>query len=1595
MRSRFGPAGRLYLVWMALLLSFQIAEPGTAAAADRVPTKNIALIAGKKSHGPEGNGIHDYGWSVKLLKVMLDNSNVRERVRVEYHLDGWPADARTLDDADAIMVISDGRDGPLYEEAPHFKTQAQAEAVARQVKRGCGFLTFHFSTFAPDARAAEILDWSGGYFDWETNGRRDWYSAITVKDAEVLPAAKDHPVLRGVKPFRMKEEFYYNIRFADGEQVTPLWQVPALEGRADRGNVVAWARERADGGRGFGTTCGHFYDNWKEANFRRLILNALVWAAKAEVPASGVDAPFFTHAEITAALAGVNGTRRATVEAKPIRVLLFAGNEAHKWHNWEKTTAAIQKALARDARIRVDVSHDFEDLSRRDLADYDVILQNNYANWKDPRALSDASRTAFVNFLQAGGGLILIHFADGAYHFSLPDAGASDWPEYRNIARRVWNHQGDETTRSGHDAFGRFTVEVTSIDHPITRGLKAFRIEDELYYRQHGEAPIEPLLGARSKVTGNEEPLAWTYNYGKGRIFQTLLGHSERTYAPFETREILRRAVAWCAGRTVRELAPSDDPDEVAVAAPVPIAPAQREKSPLPPGAVVPPPGLHCAPADNRLRAVLLDRSENDVYMAAKADAQGALFVGGREAVFVFDPDGNGGYLPRQELLTFPQDSIIIGIEFRGDDLYVLANSALYLVPNGRVARTGLAPARLLWGLPLDLHVSFHCLAWGPEGDLYLTHGDPLLNYGDFTRPDHWGHWTLFAGKDAIEVPYTGQGAVLKMHPDGTQVRVVSTGFRGPVGLAFDDRFNLFTNGNDHESLADLYAPARLVHAAPYADFAWPRGWIASKNPERSDLLEPMSAELGRGVPCDVTYLDDPAFPAELRNSLLMCRWDRFSVTRYPLRRRGSSFATEEKPFLIADNNARPVGIFADGQGRIFVTMLYLAGNVASPYCYSDLVMIDARGGPTSASTAQRPLDLATTADEVLWTELGAPTFARRMRTHVEILRRGGALLNEAPSRLEGARSDDPSYRHLIWLAAAAGAPEAVGRLAELTGHADAAVRLQAVRALSEFPSLQVPDALFVRALDDVDPHVQLAALTAFIHTSRALPFRRVADLAGNDDSYLRQIAAKLLARRGTIQQLDDLARSSRDAARLAGVLAAGFRLTMPPTDYVPPETLPLHYPAENAFFKLKLPFADASEPVDLRTLGRIGSFTAAEWWKAHVPTEDERALVQVLMRGLDDPSERIVSQSIYFLSLIRDPVTEPLIHRAQLRQIDRSLAAAKPIAADALWTIGPFTEATGDRNAPRPLETGAVDLAASYPDGNVQRGWQTVRTTNSRFALAADIDPGKTASFYAHLRIQSGSRQNAVLEIDAPNGAHAWSNGQPLADRLDAHAGSRTTRLLLDLQPGSNDVLVRASIAHAPAELALAVRAQQAVKLTLPDKLDASLLVERLRAANQAGTSAAVPAEFASIDWTRETKQGNADQGRRLFGSLGCVKCHAIVASQKSGGGPSLTDARKRFTVPHVVESVLLPSRQIADAFRATTLVLDDGTIATGLVVAETGAQLELLLPDATRRTIPLGRIEERKFADISPMPMGIVKTPAELRDLVAYLLSENPQPP
>lgn len=995
--------------------------------------------------------------------------------------------------------------------------------------------------------------------------------------------------------------------------------------------------------------------------------------------------------------------------------------------------------------------------------------------------------------------------------------------------------------------------------------------------------------------------------------------------------------------------------------------------------------------ADPALKVVRIDRHADASFVGVRADTSGRIFVGGRESLFVYEPDGRGGYRARREIYRFPPETWVFDIEIRGEDLYVATASAIYLMPGAATGREGVHARRLVWGQPLGhLQLGIFGLAWGPEGDLYFSLGDPLQHYGDFNRPDHWGHWTFFCQPDRTRVPYTGVGGVLRCRPDGSRLQVVARGIFRPCGLAFDRNWNLFTDDNDREAMPVQYVPARLLHVTPRADFGWPRGWMAAKSPDRADLLETMTASLGREAPVGLVCYDETFLPAEYRGQLFLARWAQRRVTRYTLEPRGCSFKAEPHQFLIGRERARPVGLCVDPGGRLLATVLHMAHLESSPACMSDLVMITTAGDKSVAPASAYNATAAPAAK--LWAELSSDSLWRRHRAHVELLRRGGPLLAEAAERLARAKPSDPAIFHLPWLAAAADTPAARQVLLRLAAHPEAAVRRQAIRALAELPVVAAPAQIFADALTDTDPQVRHHALLALFDPNRPLP--PVLPLACSQDTYLRQAACLLLAERAPIDALSSLCQSAAPATRLAGVLAAGFRLTLPPATEPLAAHLPLSpYPQQACVIR----FADAT--VDLRQFGRVGNFTVAEHWRAGRHTAPQIRLFDLLVRMLDDPDEQVRLQAAHFLSLLGDPKSDPLVAKVIIESEEQRLAAMPVSAIQAVskaWIVGPFADDGAGMKRSHPPEDGPVDLAAEYSAGEARLCWQLA--ASRYFDLSGALGESKDASCYAYCRLSSAIRQRVLLFVGSNDGVKVWQNGRLVwQNDVARRALAFQDPVFVQLQPGSNDLLIRVHNVSGDSGLYVSYKALGEVTATVPDQLGMATLAERLAAATDAPTGNTVAAEFLEVDWSRAVREGDPETGRKLFGpdALGCAKCHTITAQQAGGVGPSLAEAGKRFTTAHLVESILLPNKTISPVFRASLLVTTGGRQWTGLVVGETAKKLDLILADTNRKTLLKSQIEARKLVDTSPMPQGLVKTPAELRDLLAYLLSENPQAP
>jgi hypothetical protein len=248
--------------------------------------KKIVFIAGTEPHGPRGN--HEF-LAAAIYLARTINAHYPEAYAVVYTKDKWPKD---LKHADAVIVLL------------NHGGSAVNDAVKEATRRGAGFMAIHYGVEVDKGeQGRQYLQWLGGYFEpfWSVN---PWWTP----EFKEIPR---HEVTRGVKPFAINDEWYYHMRFVEGMKgVTPILSAlpplstiqdggkkasshggnPAVweEVSAGKPQVMAWAYERPDGGRGFGFTGLHKHDNLANDNMRTLLLNAAAWVSRLDVPAEGI-----------------------------------------------------------------------------------------------------------------------------------------------------------------------------------------------------------------------------------------------------------------------------------------------------------------------------------------------------------------------------------------------------------------------------------------------------------------------------------------------------------------------------------------------------------------------------------------------------------------------------------------------------------------------------------------------------------------------------------------------------------------------------------------------------------------------------------------------------------------------------------------------------------------------------------------------------------------------------------------------------------------------------------------------------------------------------------------------------------------------------------------------------------------------------------------------------------------------------------------------------------------------------------------------------------------------------------------------------------
>ena len=284
-----------------------------------------------------------------------------------------------------------------------------------------------------------------------------------------------------------------------------------------------------------------------------------------------------------------------TSDVEPLKALIVTGQSSRS-HNWEVSSLILKQLLEQTGLFKVDIAasppkgSDMEDF-RPNFAAYNVVvLDYNGSEHPDERlqegdAWSEQTKTAFVEYVKSGGGVVTFHSADNSF---------PEWKEFNEIiGLGGWGNRDERSgpyvrLRDGkfvldnspgrggsHPPRHEFQVVTRDREHPITKGLpeKWMHAEDELYSQLRGPAKNLTVLATAYADTslrggtGEHEQVLFTIQYGQGRVFHDVFGHvGVRDSFPYPSVDCVgfivtfQRGAEWAATGKVTQQVPKDFP---------------------------------------------------------------------------------------------------------------------------------------------------------------------------------------------------------------------------------------------------------------------------------------------------------------------------------------------------------------------------------------------------------------------------------------------------------------------------------------------------------------------------------------------------------------------------------------------------------------------------------------------------------------------------------------------------------------------------------------------------------------------------------------------------------------------------------------------------------------------------------------------------------------------------------------------------------------------------------------------------------------------------------------------------------------------------
>src|SRR5277367_6643503 len=345
---------RLAVSRAAICILAAVAFFTAAAAAQSVPKTTaapagptIVLIGGDKQGYPRTE--HDYPDGILAIERLIKGSPQLKALNpvVKSFPTGFPSDLSQIADADVVLLYF----GMDYGKMSHVLDNEPRRAAMQQLMaKGAGLIALHQASTVPTRTSAvPMADWLGGV--------RFGMADRTTEIAQMqISGAGKNPIANGLKPFELLDELYPTLTFSKTDKVTPILSAkvhiqtrdnkPVFE-EPSADHVIAWAAERPNGGRSFAFTSGHYLLTFDQPQVRDMLLNAILWTAKRDVPPEGAttNAPTMPH-----------GGSRGASAAAPERLLLPRADALVEQQPWGKLEWFASRALGNSTFMTIGIA---------------------------------------------------------------------------------------------------------------------------------------------------------------------------------------------------------------------------------------------------------------------------------------------------------------------------------------------------------------------------------------------------------------------------------------------------------------------------------------------------------------------------------------------------------------------------------------------------------------------------------------------------------------------------------------------------------------------------------------------------------------------------------------------------------------------------------------------------------------------------------------------------------------------------------------------------------------------------------------------------------------------------------------------------------------------------------------------------------------------------------------------------------------------------------------------------------------------------------------------------------------------------------------